>query len=94
VKVVSIILTFIIILACLHLLFEIIHLFYLKNHKNKIIINSNNWYGGIFYYNPDDQRIIVPKRIEWLGWTLNYARPTSLLIIAAILLIIILGILQ
>jgi len=81
-------------LACLHLLFEIIHLIYLRNQKGKIIINSDNWYGGIFYYNPDDQRIIVPKRIEWLGWTLNFARSTSFVIIAAILLIIILGIMK
>lgn len=30
---------------------------------------------GIFYYNPEDERILVPKRIKNMGWTFNFARP-------------------
>jgi len=40
---------------------------------------------GIFYYNPYDTRVIVPKRIKWAGWTLNFANPFSYLIILAII---------
>ncbi|BFT72639.1 DUF5808 domain-containing protein [Paenibacillus sp. P36] len=39
---------------------------------------------GIFYYNPDNKSIFVPKRLG-LGWTINFARPISWIIILAIL---------
>jgi uncharacterized membrane protein len=29
---------------------------------------------GVFYYNPNDERILVPKRIRAMGWTFNFAR--------------------
>lgn len=29
---------------------------------------------GVFYYNPDDERILVPKRIRAMGWIFNFAR--------------------
>ncbi|MEC0264811.1 DUF5808 domain-containing protein [Paenibacillus anseongense] len=38
---------------------------------------------GIFYYNPDNKSIFVPKRLG-LGWTINFARPISWMIILAI----------
>ena len=51
----------------------------------------SKWVLGIFYFNPDDQRLFPPKRIPWLGWTINFANPYSiaamLLVIAAILCI-------
>ena len=88
------ILVFIIILTCLHVIFEIIHLVFIKKQKGKIIVNNDYWYGGIFYYNPEDKRILVPKRIAWFGWTLNYARPSSIIIIAATIMFIVLGMLK
>lgn len=30
---------------------------------------------GVFYYNPDDERILVPKRVKAMGWTFNFAKP-------------------
>jgi len=30
---------------------------------------------GIFYYNSNDDRVIVPKRLKPMGSTLNFARP-------------------
>jgi uncharacterized membrane protein len=47
--------------------------------------NPDNYKWGIFYYNPDDTRAIVPKRIRWAGWTLNFASPFSYLIILGII---------
>jgi hypothetical protein len=37
------------------------------------------------YYNPDDPRIIVPKRLRLLGFTFNFARRTSYVVLALIL---------
>ncbi|MDR3671840.1 MAG: DUF5808 domain-containing protein [Holophaga sp.] len=48
---------------------------------------SEHYRLGVFYVNPQDPRLWVPKRLG-LGWTLNYARPAAawvtLLILAAI----------
>lgn len=48
--------------------------------------DPKNWKLGIFYYNPDDKRILPPKRIEWMGWTVNFANPWSVAIFLAMLL--------
>jgi len=46
---------------------------------------------GVFYYNPNDERAIVPKRVRSLGFTVNFARKEALgVLIASILVIIIL----
>lgn len=39
--------------------------------------DPTNYRYGIFYFNPNDDRIIVPKRITALGWTLNFANPKA-----------------
>lgn len=49
--------------------------------------DRSNW--GIVYYCKADPRPIVPKRIKWMGWTINTARPSAipaLLVLFAILL--------
>ena len=38
------------------------------------------WYLGVFYYNPEDKRLIPGKRVKWLGWTINFANPYSILL--------------
>ena len=30
------------------------------------------------YYCKADPRVIVPKRLKWMGWTLNAARPSAI----------------
>jgi uncharacterized membrane protein len=52
-----------------------------KWHKD-----PNNWICGIFYYNKEDKRIFPPKRIEWTGWTVNFANPKSVLFMVGVLL--------
>ena len=39
--------------------------------------DANNWIWGLFYYNKEDKRIFPPKRIAWMGWTINFANPIS-----------------
>ena len=71
---------------------EFMHMIIIKKWRTRIQNESDYWVWGIFYFNPDDSRIIVPKRIEWLGWTLNYAQPISVIITGGILFFIIISI--
>lgn len=41
------------------------------------------WKWGLFYFNPNDKRLLVPKRVPSLGWTLNFANPYCGLALAA-----------
>ena len=50
--------------------------------------DKNNWKIGIFYFNPADPRILPPKRIKQLGWTLNFARWQAWIILFLILSLI------
>jgi uncharacterized membrane protein len=48
-----------------------------------------NWRMGFFYYNKKDKRIFPPKR-TYLGWTINFANPYSILamiVLVAVLII-------
>ena len=45
-----------------------------KWHKD-----PNNWKFGIFYFNKEDNRLLPPKRQEWMGWTVNFANLKSVL---------------
>lgn len=51
---------------------------------NKQQNEPSNWKWNIFYFNSNDKRVLVPKRIPILGWTLNFANPYSGLILIAI----------
>jgi hypothetical protein len=37
--------------------------------------DENNWLWGAIYYCKNDPRLVVPKRIKWTGWTMNFAYP-------------------
>jgi len=65
----------------------------MKNKLEKEILDAmcrdiENWKGP-FYFNRKDPRILVPKFIPSLGWTLNFASPYSYISMAAIVLIIV-----
>lgn len=45
-----------------------------------------HWVLGTFYFNPDDPSFTVPKRFG-VGWTVNLASRTALLIIAGLILV-------
>lgn len=49
--------------------------------------NPENYKLGLFYFNRSDSRIFVPKMISKTGWTLNFARPETYIIIAAFFVI-------
>lgn len=39
--------------------------------------DPGNWKLGFIYFCREDRRLMVPKRIRALGWTLNFARPLA-----------------
>jgi len=54
--------------------------------------NTNHWVAGIFYVNPENPRLLVPKRSGAGGWTFNFARPIAWLLTAGLFAIICLAI--
>ena len=56
--------------------------------KEKWNKDPNNWIWGLFYYNKADKRLMPPKRIAWMGWTVNFANRNSVLLFVFILLLI------
>ena len=61
-----------------------------KKWRNKVPNEKDYWKLGIFYYNPTDSRIFLPKRTG-LGYTLNFAKPVSIVIISAIIIFTVLA---
>jgi len=51
--------------------------------------DPSNWKYGIFYYNKNDKRLWVPKRIPEMGITVNFANRYSHLVIGGILLVVV-----
>jgi len=50
--------------------------------------DSKNWKWGLFYYNPEDKRMLVDKRNPNLGFTINFAHKKSYLFMVIILLLL------
>lgn len=48
--------------------------------------DPKNWVWGMFYYNKEDQRLMPPKRIAEMGWTINFANYKSVLLFVGALL--------
>lgn len=63
--------------------------------KNEINANNSNrdddqyWKLGVFYYNPDDPALFVEKRFG-VGWTSNFARPMSWVMLIGLIVFIVL----
>ncbi|WP_372751991.1 DUF5808 domain-containing protein [Labilibaculum sp.] len=57
----------------------------MRNKVNKQ--KTDNWI-GVLYFNRKDSRVIVPKRISGMGWTLNFANPYTYIMVIVIILII------
>lgn len=52
--------------------------------------STNPWRAGIFYCDPGNRSVLVPKRFG-LGWTLNFARPASWIFLAGIVVLALAG---
>lgn len=48
---------------------------------DKMRNDPTNYFLGVFYFNSKDYRVILPKRNQFLGWTLNFAKMQTYLIL-------------
>ena len=58
-----------------------------RKWRDKAPGEAESWKWGVFYYNPDDDRIMLPKRTG-LGFTLNFARPGAIVLFMFALVVI------
>ena len=58
--------------------------------NDRMIDDPMNYKWGIFYFNRKDSRIVAPKRIRGMGWTLNFGNIYTYVLV---ILIIVAGIL-
>jgi hypothetical protein len=54
---------------------------------DRLWADARNWKGLGLYRAPDDPRLIVPKRIRALGWTVNAAHPAAWLVLALMVIV-------
>jgi uncharacterized membrane protein len=59
-----------------------------QENKDKGHADLKNCKPGILYFNKEDKRIFVSKRIGFLGWTVNFANPIAYVIMIGILYIL------
>ena len=59
-----------------------------QDFKNEDYLDPKYWILGILYFNKKDKRIFPPKRIKQMGWTVNFANPTSIFSLIAFITII------
>ncbi len=52
--------------------------------------NPEKYKWGLFYFDPNDSRVILPKVNRIMGWTLNFAKPVTYIIIIAFIALIVL----
>ena len=76
---------FYILLGCIGLMLVIgmLSIFLPPLQRRENTQSDRFWKFGVFYVNPADPAIFVPKRFG-IGYTLNFARPFSWLILALI----------
>ena len=58
-----------------------------QNPRPDAVDDDQHWKGGLFYVNPDDPALLVPRRFG-LGWTLNLGRPAGIALTIALLVVI------
>lgn len=59
-----------------------------EDQNNQAGNDPSNWFLGIFYFNKNDKRFLLPKRNLSLGFTVNFANPQAYLFIAVLMLLI------
>ena len=58
----------------------------LRSLPREPVRNPQAWRAGIFYYDPEDPALFVPKR-SGLGYTFNFGRPSAIVLTVALLLL-------
>ena len=50
--------------------------------------SDEHWKAGIIYFNPEDASVFLPERFG-IGWTFNWARPASWVILIGFALVVV-----
>jgi uncharacterized membrane protein len=58
-----------------------------KETKDNWRKDPSNWVWGIFYFNKEDKRMLPPKRIKEMGWTVNFANRNSVFLFLIVIVI-------
>jgi uncharacterized membrane protein len=58
-----------------------------RSPRPDAVDDDQHWKGGLFYVNPDDPALVVPRRFG-LGWTLNLGRASGVAVTILLLLVI------
>jgi uncharacterized membrane protein len=56
-----------------------------REWRNVVANEEDCWYFVIFYFNPKDKRLFLPKR-SGLGWTVNFAQPWAIVILVLLVI--------
>ena len=59
------------------------------NEENNMHQDPNNWKLGIFYFNPKDKRVWVSKRIPFMGLTINFGNPYSVVVVLLFIAVVV-----
>lgn len=56
---------------------KVLYLYDMNQQDEQPQNDPDNYQWGFFYVNPRDERILVPKRLHGLGWTINFGNPRT-----------------
>ncbi|WP_433834011.1 DUF5808 domain-containing protein [Flavobacterium anhuiense] len=59
-----------------------------EQEKNNWQNDPKYWIWGLFYYNPEDNRMFPPKKIKEMGWTINFANLNSIFLCIIMILVL------
>lgn len=59
-----------------------------KERLDQLWRDPGHWVIGLFYHSGEDPRVIVPKRIAWTGYTINFARAWAVPVLAGITILL------
>jgi hypothetical protein len=50
--------------------------------------DPHNWKWHVYYCRADP-RVIVPRRLKWMGWTVNFARPSAIPLVGLLVAVLV-----
>ena len=61
-----------------------------KDNSQDSCHDSKKWKAGVFYCDRKDSRVVVPKRMQGMGWSVNFGHPLKATLFIVLSLVIVL----
>jgi len=61
-----------------------------SDELEKLWTDEENWRFGLIYHAPEDPRVVVPKRIRWTGYTMNFAHKAAGVVLVTVIVLVLL----